>query len=224
MVHAYFRHAQTRYVKHGNATSEVACIRYALRPVRQHNGTCTVADFEPKALKDVRQAMADSGRCRTSIHKDAERVKRMFKWAVGEEMLDPDRNPFPGFIQSLTYAVEISTPAQRSRLAAAYPGRFAWPEGGPYIDIALLLIRYPNEPGKVEFLHSVRGLVEQLAVPDTPFSQLVRRVLCLRTEVTTPECAEFVVEFVVPGSVTPSSGRAWRAGCGRTWPRCRGRR
>ncbi len=125
---------------------------------------------------------------------------------IGELKADTDRNPFLGFIQSLTYAVELSTPAQRWRLAAAYPGRFAWPEGGPYIDIALLLIRYPEDPGKLEFLHSVRGLVERLAVPDTPFTHLVRRVLCLRTEMTTPDHAVFTVEFVVPGSVTPPSG------------------
>lgn len=125
---------------------------------------------------------------------------------IGELKADTDRNPFLGFIQSLTYAVELSTPAQRSRLAAAYPDRFAWPEHGPYIDIALLLIRYPSDPGKLEFLHWVRGLVEQLAVPDTPFSHLVRRVSCLRTEMTTPEYAEFTVDFVVPDSVTPPSG------------------
>jgi hypothetical protein len=35
LVLAYFRHAQARYVKHGEATSEVACIRQALRTVRQ---------------------------------------------------------------------------------------------------------------------------------------------------------------------------------------------
>ena len=125
---------------------------------------------------------------------------------IGELKADTDRNPFLGFIQSLTYAVELSSTSQRSRLEAAYPKRFAWPERGPYIDIALLLIRYPNDPAKVEFLKLVRGLVEKLAVPDTPFSHLVRRVLCLRTEMTTPESVEFAVEFVVPGSVTPPSG------------------
>jgi integrase len=88
LVLAYFRHAQVRYVKRGKATSEVSCVLYALRPLRRLYGMSEVADFGPKALKDVRQAMTDAGRCRTSINKDAERVKRMFKWAVGEELLD----------------------------------------------------------------------------------------------------------------------------------------
>lgn len=125
--------------------------------------------------------------------------------AVGELKADTDRNPFLGFIQSLTYAVELSTASQRSRLATAYPGRFAWPEKGPYIDIDLLLIRYPNDPGHAEFLHLVRSLVERLAVPNTPFSQLVRRVVCLQTEMKTTDRAEFTVEFVLPGQITRAS-------------------
>jgi len=87
LVLAYFRHTQARYVKHGEATSEVACVRQALRPLRQLYGTCTVSDFGPKALKDVRQAMIDSGRSRKSINKDVSRIKRMFRWAVEEELL-----------------------------------------------------------------------------------------------------------------------------------------
>ncbi len=125
---------------------------------------------------------------------------------IGELKADTDRNPFLGLIQSLTYAVELSSPPQRSRLAAAYPGRFAWPEGGPYIDIGLLLIRYPNDPGKAEFLHLVRRLVERLAVPDSAFSKLVRRVVCFRTEMVAIDHAEFEVEFVIPGLATPPSG------------------
>lgn len=125
---------------------------------------------------------------------------------IGELKADTDRNPFLGFIQSLTYAVELSSPSQRSRLMAAYPGRFAWPEDGPYIDIGLLLIRYPNDSSKVEFLHLVRRLVERLAVPDTPFSKLVRRVVCFRTEMIAIDHAEFDVEFVIPGLATPPSG------------------
>lgn len=87
LVLAYFRFAQGRYVKYGQPTSEVGCIRQALRPLRQLYGTCTVAEFGPKALKDVRQAMVDGDRARTSINKDVGRIKRMFRWAVGEELI-----------------------------------------------------------------------------------------------------------------------------------------
>ena len=88
LVLAYFRFAQTRYLKHGEPTSEVGCVRQALRPLRQLYGSTPAADFGPKALKDVRQAVIDSGRSRKSINKDVGRLKRMFKWAVGEELIE----------------------------------------------------------------------------------------------------------------------------------------
>jgi len=87
LVLAYFRFAQTRYVKYGETTSEVGCVRLALRPLRQLYGSIPATDFGPKALKDVRQAMIDAGRARKSINKDAGRIKRMFRWAVEEELL-----------------------------------------------------------------------------------------------------------------------------------------
>ena len=102
-------------------------------------------------------------------------------------------------------AVELSTPSQRTRLAAAYPGRFTWTDEGPYIDIDLLLIRYPNDAAHSEFLELVRGLVERLAVPGTPFSKLVRRVVCLQTDMNLSDRAEFSVEFVVPAGSMQSS-------------------
>lgn len=61
---------------------------------------------------------------------------------VGEVKADTDRNPFLGLIQSLTYAVELSTVPQRDRLARHYPGRFTLIESGPWVDIYLFLLRY----------------------------------------------------------------------------------
>lgn len=126
--------------------------------------------------------------------------------AVGELKADTDRNPFLGLIQELTYAVELSTPAQRVRLAAAYPNRFRWPEAGPFIDVVLFLIRYPSDPGHAEFLELIRKLASRLAGPDTPFSRLVRRVVCLGTDMNTSEGADLAVRFVAPTAVTRPSG------------------
>lgn len=56
------RHAQIRYVKHGKQTSEVGCFRKGLRPVRRLYGSTPAADFGPRALKDVRQALIDGDR------------------------------------------------------------------------------------------------------------------------------------------------------------------
>jgi hypothetical protein len=117
---------------------------------------------------------------------------------VGEIKADTDRNPFLGFIQSLTYAVELSTPAQRRRLDQSYPGRFAWPASGPWIDICLLLVRYPEDPRKREFITLTRQLVEKIVAPETPIGNIVRRVSCLGTEFNQPDKVQFEVKFVHP--------------------------
>src|SRR5262249_52996397 len=43
-------------------------------------------DFGPLALKAVRQAMIEAGRCRRLINKDIHRIRALFRWAVGEEL------------------------------------------------------------------------------------------------------------------------------------------
>ena len=58
---------------------------------------------------------------------------------IGEIKADTDVNPFLGLIQSLMYAVELSTPAQRARLCTYYPGQFAESDTGSGIDISLIL-------------------------------------------------------------------------------------
>jgi integrase len=87
---AYFTFAQTHYVKNGEPTSEQGCIRQALRFVRKLYGTTSAADFGPRALKNVREAMVAVGRSRKSINKDVHRIKRMVRWAVEEELLPPE--------------------------------------------------------------------------------------------------------------------------------------
>jgi hypothetical protein len=134
----------------------------------------------------------------------ANRVDRLP--AVGELKADTDVNPFLGFVQSLTYAVELATPAQRVRLAASYPGRFAWPGAGPYIDVYLLLIRHPEDRPHAEFLDLVRGIASRLCVHGSPYARLVRRLACLRTAYDDGDRAEFGSAFVVEPSVTPPTG------------------
>src|SRR4051812_4484445 len=83
----YWEHVQRYYVKDGKPTSEPGTIRQALRPVRELYGDTQAKDFGPLALKAVRQAMIERGWCRTFINKQVNRVKRLFAWAAGEELL-----------------------------------------------------------------------------------------------------------------------------------------
>jgi integrase len=112
VILAYWRHVEGYYVKDGQPTSEQDTIRQALRFVRQLYGHSLAKDFGPLALKAIRQAMIEHpvtrpvrvqnpetgavqtdvrvlqrGLARKFINKQIGRIKRMFAWAVEEELL-----------------------------------------------------------------------------------------------------------------------------------------
>jgi integrase len=87
MLLAYLRHADSYYVKNGKPTTEPVNIRLALRPLRKLYGHTAAREFGPLRLKTIRQAMIDSGLCRSEVNKRVRHVVRAFKWAVGEEMI-----------------------------------------------------------------------------------------------------------------------------------------
>ena len=47
------------------------------------------AKFGPLALKAVRQRMVEGGLCRPVVNRRSTGVRRVFKWAVGEELIPP---------------------------------------------------------------------------------------------------------------------------------------
>jgi integrase len=103
LIAAYWQHSQD-YYRHadGTPTSEVECIRHALRRVRRLYGASPVTSFGPLALKAVQRDMAapkqvvdpktgksidQAGWCRTNINRAVTRIKTMFKWGVGNELI-----------------------------------------------------------------------------------------------------------------------------------------
>ena len=84
---AYLKHADVYYVKNGRPTSEAGSIRTALRHVKAIYGVAPAADFGPSALKAVRQRMLDADLSRPSLNKLVGIVRRMFRWAVSEELV-----------------------------------------------------------------------------------------------------------------------------------------
>jgi integrase len=87
MVAFWDRHVVIYYVKDGRPTSEQDNVRQALRFLRRLHGQTPAMDFGPRALKLVREAMIQAGRCRTLINKDVCRIQQMFGWAVENELL-----------------------------------------------------------------------------------------------------------------------------------------
>ena len=89
LILTYWKFAKTYYVKDGEPTKELACMREALRPLRDLYSHTNAGEFGPKALKAVRQHMMDLGLCRGVVNHRISRIKRVFKWAVAEEMVPP---------------------------------------------------------------------------------------------------------------------------------------
>jgi integrase len=112
LILRYWQFVGTYYLKDGEPTSEQDTIRQALRFVRQLYGHSVAERFGPLALKAIRQAMIDHpmmrrirtrnaqtgevqteqrvlhrGLARRFINKQIARIKRMFAWAVEEELL-----------------------------------------------------------------------------------------------------------------------------------------
>ncbi len=85
---AYRKFAQTYYVKDGEPTKELTEMKHAARPLRKLYGSSPASEFGPLALKAVRAHMIDElGLSRGVINNRINRIKRIFKWAVSEELV-----------------------------------------------------------------------------------------------------------------------------------------
>ena len=90
LILRFWTHVEEHY-RHpdGTPTSEVDNYRLSLRPLRELHGHTRAREFGPLALKAVRQRMIDQRLCRRLINQRIGRIKRLFKWAVGEELVPP---------------------------------------------------------------------------------------------------------------------------------------
>lgn len=75
--------------KDGSATDEVEEFKRVARYVRELYGMTPAKDFGPLALKAIRQRFIEAGWTRKFVNKRVERVRRIFKFAVSEEMIPP---------------------------------------------------------------------------------------------------------------------------------------
>jgi integrase len=114
VIARYWQWAQQRYVKDGLPTGEQDAIKMALRFVRRLYGETRAADFGPLRLKAIRDTMIKhkivravrvqdpktgratlvekvvrEGIARKTINKQIGRIKGLFKWCVGEELVPP---------------------------------------------------------------------------------------------------------------------------------------
>jgi hypothetical protein len=97
----------------GKTSTELECVRDALRIVKSLFGRTPAAEFGPKRLKAVRQKMLEKGWCRGYVNHQVDRVRRVFKWAVAEEM-------FPG---EVVHALEAVSGVRRGAPVTLAPTR-----------------------------------------------------------------------------------------------------
>jgi len=87
LILRYWKFAQSHYNRDGVPSRELDNIHDALRHLRPSHGRTLASEFGPLALKAVRRAMIDADLSRTTINARIGKIRRMFKWAVGEELV-----------------------------------------------------------------------------------------------------------------------------------------
>ncbi|GMU82448.1 MAG: hypothetical protein AMXMBFR47_23190 [Planctomycetota bacterium] len=108
LILAYMAFASSYYVKNGEPTGELQNIKDSLKPVTLRYGSEPVTRFTPTALKVVRQSMVDSGLCRNLVNARINRVRRMMKWGVENELVPA----------TVLHALQAVAPLKRGRTEA----------------------------------------------------------------------------------------------------------
>ena len=83
----YLDFAEVYYADGGKPGKEFRAMIDAVSPVNELYGDSPADQFEPLKLKTLRQHLVEKGLCRTEINKRVGRIKRVFKWAVSEELI-----------------------------------------------------------------------------------------------------------------------------------------
>jgi integrase len=73
----------------GLPTNEQNNFRQAIAPLLENHSHILAREFGPQGLKAVRQSMINRGWSRKWINLSVGRIKRLFRWAVSEELVPP---------------------------------------------------------------------------------------------------------------------------------------
>jgi integrase len=88
LVLAFWKHVEQHYRRpDGSPTSEVNNYRVSFRHLRRLYGMLPATELSPLKLKAIRDEMIRAGWVRSQINARVGRIVRMFKWAVGEELV-----------------------------------------------------------------------------------------------------------------------------------------
>jgi integrase len=86
----YLEFAKRYYRANDKKNRSLPGVKRAIRYLRVMHGRTAAQDFGPLALKAVRQRMIEDGLSRSYINDHVGRIVRIFRWAVGEELVPAD--------------------------------------------------------------------------------------------------------------------------------------
>jgi hypothetical protein len=90
LILQFWTHAEQHYRRpDGTVTNELNDFRLSLKPLRELYGQTVAKNFGPLALKAVRQKMIEANLCRGVVNQRVGRIRRMFRWAVENELVPP---------------------------------------------------------------------------------------------------------------------------------------
>src|SRR5262249_6090297 len=151
---AFLAHAGRHYRRaDGTPTNELKEYKLAIRPLRQLYGHTPAKEFGPIALQAVRAAMVAQTWCRTRVNKQIGRLKRVFRWAVAQELVPV------AVVQSLACVAGLQrgrTEARKTEPVRPVPGGVVdatLPYPWPTVRAMVELQRYTGmRPGEVRSL------------------------------------------------------------------------
>jgi integrase len=119
LIERYWKHAEGYYRRaDGTPTSEVAALRYSLRPLNFLFGQTPARDFGSSGLKAIRELLvkgydhpkygSQASLCRNEVNKRVKHVRRLFKWGTGEGLVPA----------TVLWALQAVTPLKRGRSEA----------------------------------------------------------------------------------------------------------
>lgn len=82
---AFMKHADCHYRKEGKPTGEAENVRLSLLKLSKLYGNLPVDQFGPKLLKSLQSELVKDGLARSTINARINRIRRVFKWGVGEQ-------------------------------------------------------------------------------------------------------------------------------------------
>ena len=157
--------------------------------------------FVDREIFALRTTKSDTDRPRRRIM-DLLLVSRDGLPIVGELKIGTDKPTYFALVQALMYAAELSSPAQRERLMKHYPDAdFAFPKGGPFLDVYLIGFDPPSKGKYRERSFEATRSISSKLVKDTRVHSVIRRIAYIEAEAQ-DQGLSFVKRFAFEPSPT----------------------